>query len=65
MALKYLHPPSKLQATSPAGQKGEHAVKHAEIVTRSLMCRQAAWPGRSSGRADNLEDINEGEKARF
>lgn len=33
-----------------------------EIVTRSPRCRRAAWPGRFSGRADNLEDIKAGRK---
>lgn len=69
LALKYLHLPSKLQAfprppPPPAGQEGKHPAQRAEIVTRSPMCRRAAWPDRSSGRADNLKDINGGEKAR-
>lgn len=33
-----------------------------EIVTRFPRCRRAAWPGRFSGRADNLEDIKAGRK---
>lgn len=31
-----------------------------EIVTIFPRCRRAAWPGRFSGRADNLEDIKAG-----
>lgn len=48
-----LPPPARWAGGKPRGE---------EIVTRSPRCRRAAWPGRFSGRADNLEDIKAGRK---